>query len=110
ASASHLRKIARGIYSMPPDHGAAIVARILSDAKLTADWRGELDAMRERMMKLRHALSAALARTGNAEVAAAIANQRGMFSMLPVKPEAADTLREKHYIYMTRDGRINIAG
>lgn len=110
AAASHLRKIARGIYSMPPDHGAAIVARILSDTKLTEDWRTELNAMRERMMKLRNAFSAALARTGNAEVAAAIANQRGMFSMLPLTPEATDTLREKHHIYMTRDGRINIAG
>ncbi|HEY0941009.1 MAG TPA: amino acid aminotransferase [Steroidobacter sp.] len=110
ASVSHVRKIARGIYSMPPDHGAAIVARILSDTKLTEDWRAELNAMRERMMKLRNAFSAALARTGKAEVAAAIANQRGMFSMLPLKPEAADTLREKHHIYMTRDGRINIAG
>lgn len=110
ASASHLRKIARGIYSMPPDHGAAIVARILSDAKLTEDWRNELNAMRERMMKLRGAFAAALAKNGKAEVASAIDRQRGMFSMLPLKPEAADTLREKHHIYMTRDGRINIAG
>jgi aspartate aminotransferase len=110
ASVSHLRKIARGIYSMPPDHGAAIVARILSDAKLTQQWRSELDTMRERMMKLRHAFSAALTRTGNAKVAAAIEKQRGMFSMLPLKPEAVDILREQHHIYMPRDGRINIAG
>ncbi len=110
ASASHLRKIARGIYSMPPDHGAAIVARILSDAKLTEEWRAELNAMRERMMKLRHAFAAALARTANAEVASAIDKQRGMFSMLPLKPEAVDTLRAEHHIYMPRDGRINIAG
>jgi aspartate aminotransferase len=110
AAASHLRKIARGIYSMPPDHGAAIVARILSDAKLTQEWRAELDAMRERMLKLRQAFSAALSSRGKTEVATAIANQRGMFSMLPLTPEATDTLREKHHIYMTRDGRINIAG
>jgi len=110
AATSHLRKIARGIYSMPPDHGAAIVARILSDAQLTRDWRNELDAMRERMLKLRHALSVALARTCNAEVASAIENQRGMFSMLPVTPEGADKLREQYHIYMTRDGRINVAG
>ncbi|MBL8265838.1 aromatic amino acid transaminase [Steroidobacter sp.] len=110
ASASHLRKIARGIYSMPPDHGAAIVARILSDAKLSNDWRNEVNAMRERMMTLRRALSKALAATCTAEMAAAVDQQRGMFSTLAVTPEAADTLREKHHIYMTRDGRINIAG
>jgi aspartate/tyrosine/aromatic aminotransferase len=110
ASISHLRKIARGSYSMPPDHGAAIVARILSDARFSEDWRTEVNAMRERMLKLRHALSAALARTWNAEVASAVDNQRGMFSTLPVTPEAADRLREQYHIYMTRDGRINIAG
>lgn len=110
ASASHLRKIARGIYSMPPDHGAAIVARILSDAKLSNDWRNEVNAMRERMMTLRRAFSKALAATCPAEMAAAVDQQRGMFSTLALTPEATDTLREKHHIYMTRDGRINIAG
>ena len=110
AAASHLRKIARGIYSMPPDHGAAIVARILSDAKLNDDWRDEVNVMRERMLTLRRTLSAALARTCNAEMASAVEKQRGMFSMLPLTPEAVDVLRQQHHIYMTRDGRINIAG
>lgn len=110
AAVSHLCKIARSAYSMPPDHGAAIVARILSDETLSEDWRSELNGMRDRMLTLRHSLSAALARTCNAEMAAAIDNQRGMFSMLPLTPEAVDTLRQQHHIYMTRDGRINIAG
>ena len=43
-------------------------------------------------------------------MAAAIAKQRGMFSTIPVTGEAADILRQQHHIYMTRDGRINIAG
>ncbi|MDY6947076.1 MAG: amino acid aminotransferase [Pseudomonadota bacterium] len=110
ASASQLRKIARGIYSMPPDHGAAIVARILSDAQLSEQWRTELNTMRERMMNLRHALATALARTGNAAMGSAIDKQRGMFSMLPLQPAAVDLLREQNHIYMTRDGRINVAG
>jgi len=110
ATASHLRKIARNSYSMPPDHGAAIVARILSDAALTDDWRNEVDAMRNRMLSLRRALSSALSRTCGPEMASVIEKQRGMFSTIPLTPEAVDTLREQHHIYMTRDGRINIAG
>ena len=110
AAASHLSKIARGIWSMPPDHGAAVVARILSDAKLSDDWRNEVDAMRDRMLSLRRALSAALAKTCGAEMASVIETQRGMFSTIPVTPEAVDVLREQHHIYMTRDGRMNIAG
>ena len=58
----------------------------------------------------RRALSAALAKTCSAEMASVIDKQRGMFSTIPVTPEAADILREQHHIYMTRDGRINIAG
>ena len=43
-------------------------------------------------------------------MAAAIKDQLGMFSTLPVSPEQAIALREKHSVYMTNSGRINIAG
>ena len=33
---SHMLQIARSIYSMPPDHGAAIAARIFADPELQA--------------------------------------------------------------------------
>ena len=35
---SNLGNVARGIYSMPPDHGAAIVSRVLSDHELSVMW------------------------------------------------------------------------
>src|SRR5690606_29332505 len=47
--ASHAANVARGIYSMPPDHGAAIVARILADPVLRGLWAEELAGMRERL-------------------------------------------------------------
>ena len=37
-AAANAASVARGIYSMPPDHGAAIVAHILGDAALRAQW------------------------------------------------------------------------
>jgi aspartate aminotransferase len=46
---SHTMQIARSIYSMPPDHGAAVVATILGDADLTQAWTRELIPMRERI-------------------------------------------------------------
>src|SRR5690606_2771392 len=51
--ATHAANVARGIYSMPPDHGAAIVARILGDTELRALWEREVDAIRMRLSSLR---------------------------------------------------------
>lgn len=110
AAASHLRRIARGLYSMPPDHGAAVVARILDDAKLDAMWRKELTQMRERVGELRVALTQALAKTCPDRDFSAIARQRGMFSLLDLPHGAAERLRAEHHIYMVTDGRTNVAG
>lgn len=110
AAAAHLGKIARGIYSMPPDHGAAIVARILEDSKLATQWRRELTKMRERIGTLRKSLSDALALACPGRDFSQIVAQRGMFSMLDLTPESVDRLRQEQHIYMPGDGRINISG
>lgn len=110
AAAANLGKIARGIYSMPPDHGAAIVARILEDAKLATQWRRELTQMRERIGSLRKALSEALALACPSRDFSQILAQRGMFSMLDLTPANVERLRKEKHIYMPGDGRINISG
>src|SRR5579872_5929205 len=52
AAISQLMRIARGLYSMPPDHGAAIVHGILDTERLRTSWEGELEAMRVRIQQL----------------------------------------------------------
>ena len=79
----------RKLVSMPPDHGAALVAKILGDAELRNVWETELTEMRERMISLREALSDALNVQGGETIARAVRNQIGMFSMLPVSAEQA---------------------
>ncbi|MEQ9436947.1 amino acid aminotransferase [Hyphomonas sp.] len=107
---THVADISRTSYSMPPAHGAAIVATILGDPALRAEWEAELTQMRERMIALRKALSDALvAKTGSNRLAA-LAEQNGMFSQIPVTPDAAQDMREKHGLYLPASGRINIAG
>jgi aspartate aminotransferase len=110
AALSQLTRIARTIYSMPPDHGAAIVHEILSDAALRAAWIAELAAMRERIGGLRRMLVSALAQACPQRDFGFIARQQGMFSFLGVSPEQVRALREEHHVYMTDDSRINIAG
>jgi aromatic-amino-acid transaminase len=96
--------LARCFWSMPPDHGAALVRAILDDDALRADWSNELDAMRNRLNGLRSALGAAH------PALAPIARQRGLFALLPITREAVIVLREKDAVYMAESARINIAG
>ena len=100
----------RRMISMPPDHGAALVALILGDDELRTDWMDELEDMRIRMTGLRQALASALSVQGAEQMAGAIAAQKGMFSLLPVTPEQAARLREEFSVYLLDSGRINIAG
>jgi aspartate aminotransferase len=110
AAISQLMRIARGLYSMPPDHGAAIVHGILGTERLRTSWEGELEAMRRRIQQLRAAAVQRLAVACPQKDFGYIARQRGMFSYLGVDPRAVRELRERHHVYMMDDSRINIAG
>ena len=107
---SQLGATQRKIISMPPDHGAKLVADILGNAELRAMWLEELTEMRERMRDLRRQLSDALNVQGGEVIAAAVKDQNGMFSTLPLSVDQARKLRSDYSIYMTDSGRINIAG
>jgi aspartate/tyrosine/aromatic aminotransferase len=96
--------MARTSWSMPPDHGAAIVRTVLDTPALAADWNVELTEMCARIRGLRATLAAYDARL------AFIGGQNGMFSMLPISPHAVEALREEDAIYMAGSGRFNVAG
>jgi aspartate/tyrosine/aromatic aminotransferase len=100
----HVLQIAREMWSMPPDHGGAVVRTVLQDAALTADWRAELDEMRARIQRIRERLASADPRLEF------IRDQMGMFSMLPVTQEQVLELRDRHAIYMADSGRFNVLG
>lgn len=101
---SNMLTCARTNWSMPPDHGGAIVQTILDDNALRADWRAELDSMCARIIGLRKALAAAAPQLGF------LALQKGLFSLLPVTPETVAQLKAQYGIYMASSGRINVAG
>ena len=107
---SHMLHIARSIYSMPPDHGAAIAAKIFGTPQLRRQWVGELDAMRGRIQEMRLLLAGRLQEVTGGNSFDFIRTQHGMFSLLGVSREAVERLREKHHIYMTSDSRMNLAG
>lgn len=101
---SNLLSLARANWSMPPDHGAAAIALLMEDPDLVAQWRVELDGMRDRLRAVRDTLAA------HGGALAHVAEQNGMFSQLPLSPPVIARLRAEHGIYMAGSGRINIAG
>lgn len=110
AAESHVLRSARSMYSMAPDHGAAVVGMILGDDELRAAWSAELGAMAHRIRTVRSALASALvARTSNRDFAS-VARDRGMFSLLPLSHRAIGALQERYGVYLVSDGRINVAG
>jgi len=110
ATFSQLVRIARGIWSMPPDHGAAIVHGILADAALRTAWQGEVAAMRERIQGLRHEVVKQLREHCPQRDFSFITTQCGMFSFFGINTAQVRELRARHHVYMTDDSRINIAG
>lgn len=110
AAGSVMLGLIRNLYSMPPAHGAAIVARILSRPTLTAQWQGELAAMRERIRRMRALAVSQLAATGVQRDFGFIQRQRGMFSFLGISRGQIDRLRSEFAIYLIGSSRINIAG
>jgi aspartate aminotransferase len=107
---SRLVRIARSLYSMPPDHGAAIVAEILTHDGLRESWFQELGEMRSRIERLRQEAVRQLAQACPGRDFGFIARQRGMFSYLGITPDQVRELRTRHHIYMTEDSRINVVG
>ena len=104
----HLLAIARASYSMPSDHGAAIVRTILADPRLRSVWYGELAAARDRIAAVR----ATLVRRGRfgAVDFAVLAAGRGLFAQLPLSAAAIQRLQTEHAVYLAPSGRMNLAG
>lgn len=105
----HLLPVVRANYSMPPDHGAAVVARILGDPTLAALWQRELAAMRARLAAIRQDLAAAMTVASGHDFGA-IARNRGLFVQLDLGPAQVEALRVRDHIHLTGSGRMNIAG
>jgi aromatic-amino-acid transaminase len=92
------------MWSMPPDHGAALVHIVLEDPELRSDWNEELKEMCARIRSLRARLAAFDERL------AYIDGQNGMFSILPLSRDQVLELREEKAIYLADSGRFNVVG
>lgn len=107
---SQLQQIARPMYSNPPVHGALIVSSILSDPDLKALWHKEVKVMADRIIGMREALRGNLEKLGSHLSWKHVTEQIGMFCYSGMTPEQVDRLTSEFHIYLTRNGRISMAG
>ncbi|MFT4816941.1 MAG: aspartate aminotransferase [Pseudohongiellaceae bacterium] len=101
---------ARAMYSMPPDHGAAIVELILSNDALRTEWDAELTEMRDRINGLRAQFVKQIQSIGIEQDFSFIEREKGMFSFLGVNVDQVQTLVNDYSIYLVNSSRINVAG
>jgi aspartate/tyrosine/aromatic aminotransferase len=102
--------IVRTMYSMPPDHGAAVVRLILANDGLRAEWSAEVDAVRQRLKAMRRLLTAALLERAPEHDFSHIERANGMFSFLGISAAQVEQLKKDYGVYMVDSSRINVAG
>jgi aspartate aminotransferase len=103
-------ELARGSYSMPPAHGAAIVDTILRSEQLNQIWRKELTAMNARVNGLRNALVKEFQSATQSNRFDYFGEHKGMFTLTGISNEHIAQLKQQFGIYIVGGGRINVAG
>ena len=107
---SQANNIVRTMYSMPPDHGGAVVSHILNNPGLRKEWLVELAAMRDRLKGVRALLGAALRDKAPEHDFSHIERANGMFCFLGITPEMVERIKSEFGVYMVSSSRINVAG
>ena len=106
---SQLKIMIRTNYSNPPTHGGAVVATVLGDAALRAQWEQELAGMRTRIKAMRKKLVDGLKAAGVKQDMGFITTQIGMFSYSGLSKEQMVRLRGEFGVYGTDTGRMCVA-
>ncbi|MDA9097775.1 aspartate aminotransferase [bacterium] len=107
---SQLNRIARAMYSNPPVHGARIASTVINDESLFARWNEEMREMAGRIKAVRKTLYGELVALNPDKDWSFVTSQIGMFSFTGLSEKQVLNMTDKHAIYMTKDGRISLAG
>ncbi len=106
---SQVKRVIRTNWSNPPSHGAQVVALVLNDQELRAEWVEEVAQMRDRIRKMRHLFVTKLREKGIDRDFGFIERQNGMFSFSGLDAQTVERLRSEFSLYIVRSGRICVA-
>jgi aspartate aminotransferase len=107
---SQLAILQRSEISNPPAYGARIASTVLNDPELFKEWEENLRTMSGRIKDMRKALREKLEEMGTPGSWKHITEQIGMFSFTGLNEKQVLKLREEAHVYMTKNGRISMAG
>lgn len=87
---------------------------MLGDPALYEQWRGELLTMASRVRRMRQMLADELRAVGAPAPDGGdwshVTSQIGMFAYTGLSAPQVDAMRADHHVYLTRDGRMSMAG
>lgn len=107
---SQMKIIIRPTYSNPPIHGARIATMVLNDPELRKEWLKDVKGMADRIIGMRQRLRDGLKREGSTRNWQHITDQIGMFCYTGMNQEQVERLIKEFSVYLTKDGRISVAG
>ena len=107
---SQLKLIIWPMYSSPPVHGSNIVRTVLTGPGLTAEYYNNCQEMASRILAMSEHLVNILREMGSVHNWSHVTEQIGMFAFTGMNSDMCNELMSKHSIYLTRDGRISLAG
>ncbi|XP_064610274.1 aspartate aminotransferase, mitochondrial-like [Liolophura sinensis] len=107
---SQVKILIRPMYSNPPIHGARLVSTILNTPELRSQWLVEVKGMADRIISMREKLKSGLQKAGSSHNWQHITDQIGMFCFTGLKPDQVEKLTKEFSVYLTKDGRISMAG
>lgn len=102
------RALARAAYSRPPAHGAEVVAEILGDPALRAEWGRDVAGIRARIGRMRGRLFEAFSAAVPGRDWRHLRTERGLFTRFPFGKDAALRLERDHAVYTTPSGLVNV--
>ncbi|XP_059089086.1 aspartate aminotransferase, mitochondrial-like [Tigriopus californicus] len=107
---SQIKILIRPMYSNPPVNGSRIVSEILTNTALNKQWLEDVKGMADRIITMRQELKDGLANEGSSKNWEHIVDQIGMFCFTGMTPEQVEKITTEFSVYMTKDGRISVAG
>ena len=107
---SQLKVLIRRMYSNPPRYGAQVAAKVLNTPALRSLWLTEVKGMADRIITMRSQLVDNLKKEGSSHNWQHITDQIGMFCFTGLNPQQVERLTKEFSVYLTKDGRISIAG
>jgi len=109
ACLSQLKWVARPAYSSPPRHGVEVALEVMAQPELLNMWYDEMKVMSGRIKAMREGLEGGLAQATGKDWSH-ITEQIGMFAFTGLSTPQCEELINKYHIYLTKNGRISLAG